>query len=210
MIVVESTVDHPVIRQSLAENPDVRAEWLRSDVTEQGVRVLARMEGGDREALEASFETDPTLDGYERLADSRVYQTTLAGVASDVAFYPLLVEEGGLIRDFVGDHEGWYLRTAFPDRAAYARFHEHCQAHAMDVTFERVYETDDAAGEDGLGLTRPQRELLVAALEEGYFEIPRDASLADVADELGVSQNAASERFRRAVRALVEGAVVRE
>ncbi|MFB6166031.1 MAG: helix-turn-helix domain-containing protein [Haloarculaceae archaeon] len=185
----------------------MRAEWLRSDVTDGDVQVLARAEGGDRDRLEASFAVDPTLAAFERLADSRIYQATLAGEAREVAFYPTLVETGGLIRDFVGDHRGWYLRTAFPDRSAHATFHEHCRGNGLEIDVERVYETDDAAGEDGLGLTRPQRELLSTALQMGYFEIPRESTLAAVAAELDISPNAASERFRRAVRTLVEGVV---
>lgn len=40
------------------------------------------------------------------------------------------------------------------------------------------------------------------ALERGYFSVPRDAQIGDLADELGVSTNAVSQRLRRAMENL--------
>ena len=42
-----------------------------------------------------------------------------------------------------------------------------------------------------------QRSALVTALEMGYFDVPRQVELADVAAELDLSPNAVSERIRR-------------
>ncbi|WP_227377759.1 helix-turn-helix domain-containing protein [Haladaptatus halobius] len=53
------------------------------------------------------------------------------------------------------------------------------------------------------GLTDTQRETLLSAVDYGYFEIPRESSLAELATQLGISQNAASERIRCGVKQLV-------
>ncbi len=53
------------------------------------------------------------------------------------------------------------------------------------------------------GLTDPQYEVLTLACDRGYFAIPRQAELDDLAEELGVSHQALSERLRRGVEALV-------
>lgn len=53
-------------------------------------------------------------------------------------------------------------------------------------------------------LTDKQREALLTAFKRGYHEIPRDTTSSDLADELGISHQALSERFRRAYRHLVE------
>ena len=46
-------------------------------------------------------------------------------------------------------------------------------------------------------VSEKQREALVLALEMGYFEIPREATLEAVAERLDISTKAASERLRR-------------
>ncbi|GAA5059049.1 helix-turn-helix domain-containing protein [Haladaptatus pallidirubidus] len=52
-------------------------------------------------------------------------------------------------------------------------------------------------------LTAAQRDALVAAVEHGYYRIPRDIALEDLADSLGISRQAASERLRRGIEQLV-------
>lgn len=52
-------------------------------------------------------------------------------------------------------------------------------------------------------LTPVQRETVEAALELGYFEIPRGVSMEELAAELDITPNAVSERLRRAERKLL-------
>ncbi|WP_255190928.1 helix-turn-helix domain-containing protein [Natronobeatus ordinarius] len=54
-------------------------------------------------------------------------------------------------------------------------------------------------------LTERQREVLQAALEVNYYETPRRATAADVADHLGCTASTASEHLREA-----EARVIRE
>jgi hypothetical protein len=56
-------------------------------------------------------------------------------------------------------------------------------------------------------LTPVQRRTLVVAIEQGYFEIPRQSTLDDLAADLGVSKQAVSERLRRALGAVAVDAV---
>lgn len=56
-------------------------------------------------------------------------------------------------------------------------------------------------------LTVAQEAALLAALEAGYFEIPKEATAAEVAAELSISKSAFLERLRRGQRALVDQAL---
>ena len=47
-------------------------------------------------------------------------------------------------------------------------------------------------------LTDRQRESLTVAHKHGYFDVPRDATLAGVADALGVDPSRGSTTIRRA------------
>ena len=53
-------------------------------------------------------------------------------------------------------------------------------------------------------LTKQQREALVEALDQGYFNVPRGATATDVADELGISKSSFLGRIKRAQRTVFE------
>ena len=54
-------------------------------------------------------------------------------------------------------------------------------------------------------LTPRQRELILIAVEKGYYDTPRDCTLTELADAAGVAKSTASETLHRA-----EGAIVRQ
>jgi predicted DNA binding protein len=56
-------------------------------------------------------------------------------------------------------------------------------------------------------LSDTERETLETAVQGGYFESPRDATLGDLADEFDVSKPAASKNLRRAERKMINRVV---
>lgn len=98
--------------------------------------------------------------------------------------------------------DGWRQTRRFADRDAFEAYVDFWQ-DTGSFTLHRLSETDAQRNPDD-GLTDAQREALAAAYDLGYFEIPRQTSLGDVADELGVSGPALSERLRRANARVVE------
>jgi predicted DNA binding protein len=48
-----------------------------------------------------------------------------------------------------------------------------------------------------------QRELLNTAMEQGYYEMPREITLKELADEVGIAKTTASQHLRKAERRLV-------
>ena len=77
----------------------------------------------------------------------------------------------------------------------------------VDVTVDRVGDHARLGGSLAGRLTSRQFEALGVARNLGYYEVPRQGSLADVADELDVSESAASSLLRKAERALVDAAL---
>lgn len=85
---------------------------------------------------------------------------------------------------------------------------------AVGAAVEAVPETDEVAvlsvgdrftGEidSRLDVTRRQFEAVTVAVESGYFEVPREATLEDVASRLGCSTGTAGELLRRAERTVM-------
>ncbi|PSP55436.1 bacterio-opsin activator [Halobacteriales archaeon QS_1_67_19] len=79
----------------------------------------------------------------------------------------------------------------------------------IDVEIDRVSEHRRLAGSLAGRLTARQFEAVEAAHDLGYYAVPREASLADVAAALSCTESTASALLRRAERELVNAALVR-
>lgn len=52
-------------------------------------------------------------------------------------------------------------------------------------------------------ITEAQEEALVLAYDREYFDSPREVTLEELADELGISQQAVASRLRRGLRGVL-------
>lgn len=106
-------------------------------------------------------------------------------------------EYGVMILEAVGTAERWEFQFWFPNESDVAAFSADCDRSDVTLNLQRLYHPDEPAV-DTSGLTATQRETLLTALEEGYFAIPRDITTEELGDRLGISDQAVSERLRRA------------
>lgn len=214
MILVEFRLDHPILRDALGRIPGTELTWVRSDATDgERICILVWADGDDLDAFDAALADDPTVARPTPLVDvgdRRLYRAELTDEGLRTSIYPLLVEEGGVVRELTADHRGWSFRVAFPGRESVDRFFDFCADHGIDADLYRLYEESTSAPGSSYGLTDSQREALIAAVDSGYFEIPRESSLDELGERLGISGNAASERVRRAMSALVEHTIYPE
>lgn len=75
---------------------------------------------------------------------------------------------------------------------------------SVDASVDRLSEHRHATGALSGRLTARQFEAVETARDLGYYDVPRSGSLAAVANELDVSESAASTLLRKAERALVD------
>jgi predicted DNA binding protein len=139
----------------------------------------------------------------------RFYQVDFTVLGDETNLMPEFIEVGGVLMSAIGTNDGWRLRARFPDRPAFEHVYQFCVEHDIEVTIDRVY------GETGQGrivvsLTDAQRETLIEAVESGYLDVPRESSLAELGNRLGISDSAASERFRRGAKRLVRQTILPE
>ena len=101
------------------------------------------------------------------------------------------------------DDDWWHTESRFPDADSLERYRRWLADRDAAVHVDSVYveETDGR----GPKLTRRQRETVVLAHEKGFYEVPRQATLTDLAEEFDVSEQAISQRLRRAYSRLVAG-----
>jgi predicted DNA binding protein len=162
----------------------------------------------DREELEDAFAADQSVENVELLSDLDGEWLYRMEWVSHVQFVVhALLEEQATVLDAESANGRWQLRLLFPDREALSRTDDFCREHDIDITIDAIYAMENER-HARFGLTEEQAETLTAALEHGYYEVPREFSVADLAEELDISHQALSERFRRAHGNLVGNTLV--
>ena len=92
----------------------------------------------------------------------------------------------------------WTFRVRFADHDHLTDFHNRLTDQGITVHIERTYTfSEESARRRDFGLSAEQREALVLALRRGYFATPSETGLDELADELGISKQAVSDRIRR-------------
>jgi hypothetical protein len=213
MIIAEFTVDHPILREPLNGDRAVEIEWEQTFERDGGpTRMLAWVETDDFEAFECAVGRDAGAANPVVVATverRRLYRFDFTELGRKASLYRRVVSLGGLLKEIVGTAAGWRYRIQVPDRAALDEVCQVCERQGMAYEFQRIFEQRDGGTEAGVALTDAQEEILLAAVESGYLAVPRECSLAELGTRLGISESAASERFRRAAARLVEETLAR-
>ncbi|ELY47815.1 helix-turn-helix domain-containing protein [Natronorubrum bangense] len=159
--------------------------------------------GVDRETATEAFEADPSVEDYELLVETQsrlLFDVSFVDEA--VRLRDELLADGGSLLEMWGTDGWWQVRVRFRDRESLCDAYDRVEAAGISVDLRRVTDVTGVTDSESR-LTPEQQEALEAALEHGYFEIPRGISMEELADELGISHQALSERFRRAYETLV-------
>ena len=116
-----------------------------------------------------------------------------------------IVASDGTILEGGSGNGVWEFHLRFPDHDRLSQFHTFCTERDIAIHVVRTYtHTERAEGIEQFGLSEEQREALVLGLREGYFDTPSQVSLDELADELGISQQATSNRIRRGTKRVLE------
>lgn len=189
----------------LPSDGDVTVELERVVPVGSGAHYLWIV-GDDRDRFVADLQSDPTVAAVNRLDehDDRVL-VRVDTAAPGTPVFNVLAATDALLVGATGTGAGWRLDVQFPDRDALAAFQEACRDRGVSLSLDGVNESGFGASGADLGLTPLQRETLALALAAGYFDVPRGTTVADLAVELGVSEQAVSERIRRGLSRFLDG-----
>jgi predicted DNA binding protein len=208
-MIVEFTLNAEVLRESLQAAPEltVRLEQLYS-TPEDPLRNVFWAIGEGADAFEAALPTDPSITDWVRLETTevgRLYRITYAPHIVDLKMYRAAGAVDALVLDASARDGQYELRMRFPNRTAFTTFRSRSAALGVEFGLLSIYTSETERWGDESVLTETQHETLLTAFEQGYYDIPRKVSLAELATQFGVSGQAVSERLRRATRALVGG-----
>lgn len=197
-------------------------QFVLGDVVshDAGIQIeLERIVPLDHAILPFLWVSDGSHDAVEELLRSSEYVTTVTRLVTleDRALYQLewtqdvngvigqLEAAEGVIMEGHGRPESWSLRLRFTSHEQFKRFADGCREMGVDLTLRAVYNPHPPV--DGGNLTSAQREAIRVASDRGYFKVPREVTLRELAEHFGVSEQAISQRLRRGLDTLVTGSI---
>lgn len=177
---------------------------------------IATVTGGSQTTLERTLTDAHNVEEWTLLGqagDTRRYQAIpalsleeqLGDYIDDLADLEALATADAVIERIEVETGGWRQTGWFADREAFREFSSFWQRNC-GFRLHRLTRSGEPE-RPGDGLTDRQREALRTAYELGYFDVPRRATLEDVASELDVASSSVSERLRRAQTRLLEETV---
>jgi predicted DNA binding protein len=118
-------------------------------------------------------------------------------------------EHDGTVLSATARNDDWTFELRFTSRGAASEFYTRYDDTTYPLTIRRMNQPGNAHRMRN-GLTPEQRAALSVAIEAGYFEVPRQTTLIEIADELDISDTAVSQRLRRGLATVLgESAYVR-
>ncbi|MDZ7747046.1 MAG: helix-turn-helix domain-containing protein [Halobacteriales archaeon] len=192
-----------VLAETLADS-GIRAEIeYMAARTSEDLRLFIWVADGV-EAFASGIKRDPTVTDPVVLSDhetGRLYSLRTTD-AVGMTVYPLWATREG--ETLSGQYEDgwWHSEVRFPTRKQLSGYRTALVEADIEVQIRGIYE--ETKHDKTSGLTAQQRETLAAAYRNGYFAVPRETTTSELADELGISRQAVSERLRRGYAQLAD------
>ncbi|MEY7849621.1 helix-turn-helix domain-containing protein [Natrarchaeobius sp. A-rgal3] len=151
----------------------------------------------DLESAETAQRGDLSIEKVRTLDfEAGVAYFTVTWAEEVQTFVDEMVDQHGIIQEAEAVDGTWFLKLKFVDQSALTEFQSYFQGRGYSFELQRLYDTT-APKEREYDLTAQQQEAMVAALELGYFAVPRETQISELAEELDISTNAVSQRLRR-------------
>ncbi len=210
MALIGQVVVGPVhLHQTFDATPAMELQFEEFRMVSEDPRLAVWASGDDFDEFESALETDPTVAEYRYLSElqeRRLYQLVFPPTKKEDYLYPVLLDENIIILRSTITQNGIDFTARFPSRDSVEVLREGCRDRDISFHLTNLYREstlDDGCSRNPYGVTEPQQELLLHALETGYFEVPRQTDLKTIAEEFDVSAAAVSTRLRRGQRTLL-------
>ena len=210
-----------VLADTITTQPDMRIEIKRVVGGAEHVTPYFWAYGSDFEAFEASLRSDETVQdvlsldeqadapGQSDAQEERFYRVTWERSVPNL-IDAVSVAKATVLEAVTTEGDRWEVKILFPDEEALGAFNEYGLDSGFSFEPTRLYRPENPEERGEFELTSAQLEALKAAYEEGYFNVPRDITLTELAETLDISQNALSTRLRRGHRNILSNTIVHE
>ena len=199
---------HPMQEFLVASDAMSRAELHAWNLSRDDVQFALFYIDGDLDAYRDRIDDVDPIQWYDLapVDETGFYSYVCqAYTESDTAFFRAFAELSLVVLPpLMYDADGWLDVTIVGRGEALTDLVDALEERTdVDVDVREVGTYDRRLGTVTGSLTDRQFEAIETATELGYYDVPRQASLAAVAAELGVAGSTASELLRRAESRLI-------
>lgn len=185
--------------------PDLTFRLQSTEQPQSGPQVFfVRVTGSSFDGVDAALEESSSVSEYFRISEVgsiRMYQLVLTSARpaflDDRMFHKTFPESVTITPN------GWRIKQQFANRDELTTYQEFWRTKDFSFHLDRLYDSHTTDTEL-IGVSDKQREALLTAYEEGYFAVPQQSSMDDVAAALDISRSALAERLQRAEAHLIE------
>lgn len=192
------------LKKTFEEAPETVIEIERVAAATDALTPYFWVSEGALDNFEGAVAADPSIENLERVdsfEEAVLFRADWTeNIESIVYAYTHI---GAVILEATGSADVWELQMRFDDHQQLREFQRYCVDHDLDFELQRLHDVTNPKTSSQYELSDKQRQALVTAWEAGYFDPERDATLADVADELDISQQALSKRLERGHQTLI-------
>ncbi|WP_049970272.1 helix-turn-helix domain-containing protein [Haladaptatus cibarius] len=174
------------LREAFSRIPGARFEIV-GVVAHDAEHVMPQMQAtaSDIAVLQSALETDPSVTDVTLLTtrgNRGLFWMNWCETGRKIVH--LLAESDTTVLAAHAANSEWRFRIQSGDRDALSSVYESCRDAGYPVEIQNVHEQTTLT-ENSRGLTTQQYETLQTAIDRGYYDIPRNATTEDLADELG-------------------------
>ncbi|GAB7020436.1 helix-turn-helix domain-containing protein [Halostagnicola bangensis] len=195
--------DDLLLVPTIKRHPEITIKYKYNTVIDGAEMYFVSIFAEDYSTVEETMEGDGTISDPTRVAtfENRAIYRVTSNLGRKIV-PDQCIKRGIYVFSIISGDPGWTVRVHLPDRDALADFQQYCRDNNVSFRITQLYESTASADESYL-LTEQQREILSMAYYAGYYNIPRSVSQDYLADRLGISNSAVSQRLRRAVAELL-------
>ena len=193
----------------LGDFPDVEVELERLVPLQEGIIPLFWISGTDVAEIEAALRENRHTRSVTQLTtadDDTLFEVRWTDQINGVV--AALIDTRAKILEATGEAETWDFRLRFETREELSDLNVALTDAGIPVTLRHIY--NPSVPVDASTLSEEQREALLQAYRRGFFEVPRGITLAELAEEMDISDSALSQRMRRGLAVAVQQVVVSE
>lgn len=184
--------------------PDVSVELERIIPNKDVIIPYFWVRGTAVDDIETAFSEHPGVKSIS-LIDS-VEDEYLLRVEWDAEYDDVLTTLAAteiVLIEAVGTNSQWTFDIRGDSHSDIAEFLSRCRELDIPVTLTKLHALTPIETGTEAALTDTQQEALVLAYERGYFESPREVTMKDIGDELGITEQAVASRLRRGIKQIL-------
>jgi predicted DNA binding protein len=191
--------------------PDVEIELERVIPTNHAIIPYFWVWGAGIPNIAGSFKRNSVVNSVELVDEVKggglfraEWDTTMESILRGIATSDLILLSA------TGTEKLWQFELRTEDGTAITQFQQYCKNNSIDITITRLYALSEMRTGDQYHLSTEQEVALIAAFNAGYFNDPREATLDDIAQEMGITRQSLAARLRRGHRNLIGNTLIHE